>query len=244
MTDWAVAKQHVADDITLLCDKHHKRATLKLLPEADIRAANEQPHNSSVHVSAGEIIPYSGDFCAVILGSVKCTISSKKIFSPIVIDGVRLIALKFFDSHPLISLLLFDESGKLVFRILDNEISYSVDLWDVEFIGNTLTIRDALREIRFQASFLPPSTVDIGIALFYFQGQFVEITREGIYFHNNEIVIADFTLEGSNLDCALLRIGAASIPALLGPVESALAFSRYPKPIRKIPPWQPQPNAS
>ena len=33
MKEWAIVREHVADDITLLCDQHHREKTSGLLPK-------------------------------------------------------------------------------------------------------------------------------------------------------------------------------------------------------------------
>lgn len=40
MEEWAEVKRHVAEEITLLCDKHHKEKTNGWLPKEDVRKAN------------------------------------------------------------------------------------------------------------------------------------------------------------------------------------------------------------
>lgn len=42
---WAAVQRHVAEEITLLCDKHHREKTLGLLSNEAVRAANANPLN-------------------------------------------------------------------------------------------------------------------------------------------------------------------------------------------------------
>lgn len=43
MKGWATVKEHVAEDITLLCDGHHREVTSGLLPEEKVSEANARP---------------------------------------------------------------------------------------------------------------------------------------------------------------------------------------------------------
>jgi hypothetical protein len=45
MEGWASVKRHVAEEITLLCDKHHKEKTNGLLPLDMVREAINNPYN-------------------------------------------------------------------------------------------------------------------------------------------------------------------------------------------------------
>jgi hypothetical protein len=55
MLGWANVQRHVAAEITLLCDKHHREKTGGLLPLAAVQAADQDPHNLRSGMSA----PYS-----------------------------------------------------------------------------------------------------------------------------------------------------------------------------------------
>ncbi len=48
---WANVKRHVAEEITLLCDKHHREKTAELLPIEHVREANKTPYNLREGVS-------------------------------------------------------------------------------------------------------------------------------------------------------------------------------------------------
>ncbi|MGU5889575.1 hypothetical protein, partial [Aeromonas hydrophila] len=56
MEEWANVKRHVAEEITLLCDQHHREKTGGLLPKEVVRDANKNPFNLRKGVSQGEIV--------------------------------------------------------------------------------------------------------------------------------------------------------------------------------------------
>ena len=57
---WANVKRHVAEEITLLCDQHHREKTAGLLPIEKVREANKMPHNLREGVSKPYDLHYSG----------------------------------------------------------------------------------------------------------------------------------------------------------------------------------------
>lgn len=59
MEEWAQVQRHVADEITLLCDQHHREKTGGLLPKQVVREANNNPYNLREGVSK----PYALYWC-------------------------------------------------------------------------------------------------------------------------------------------------------------------------------------
>ena len=47
-----------------------------------------------------------------------------------------LISFRISDGQLLLSLLLFDESNNVILQVVDNELSFVPDPWDIEFVGN------------------------------------------------------------------------------------------------------------
>jgi hypothetical protein len=70
---WANVQRHVAEEITLLCDMHHREKTNGLLPLERVIAANRDPFNLRQGVSKPYNLHYSGDECGIILGSNRFT---------------------------------------------------------------------------------------------------------------------------------------------------------------------------
>jgi hypothetical protein len=68
VSEWATARQHVAENITLLCDRHHREKTNGLLPVEAVRDASQNPYNLREGVSKPYDLHYNGDSavdCAV-----------------------------------------------------------------------------------------------------------------------------------------------------------------------------------
>src|SRR5262249_16069797 len=63
MEGFAKVKRHVAKEITLLCDRHHREKTGGLLPLSDVRDADRNPFNKREGVSPPYNLHYSGNSC-------------------------------------------------------------------------------------------------------------------------------------------------------------------------------------
>jgi hypothetical protein len=58
---WANVKRHVASEITLLCDNHHRAKTAGFLPNERVIEANRNPRNLQSGVTKPYELYYSGN---------------------------------------------------------------------------------------------------------------------------------------------------------------------------------------
>src|SRR3982750_2806106 len=65
---WARVQRHVAEEITLLCDQHHREKTSGLLPEAPVIEANSAPFNLRTGVSRPYDLHFDGEMCSIEIG--------------------------------------------------------------------------------------------------------------------------------------------------------------------------------
>jgi trigger factor len=186
MLGWAKVQRHVADEMTLLCDKHQRERTNGLLPISDVQAANQDPFNRKSGSSAPYTLHYSGDYCEVDIGSNVLTAPMMSELVAVQVDGESLVSFRFEDDHYLLNVLLFNEANEPVLQILDNELIYSAEPWDIELVGTRLTVRAAARKIFIDIVFESPATVRFlrgrlllnGIEL-YIQPMFILLVNSG-----------------------------------------------------------------
>lgn len=80
----------------------------------------------------------------------------------LIIDGIQILGFTFYDSHLFLNLILFNEFNEIVAIIDENQLSYSTSfLWDIEFQGKTLVIREGHGKILLKIQFDPPSKISI-----------------------------------------------------------------------------------
>src|SRR5450759_3186045 len=109
---WANVKEHVAADITLLCDRHHREKTGGMLPLEEVVRANADPYNLRTGVSAPYDLHYSGETCEAVVGGNTFTTTDRgygTIMIPVSIDGIPVLGFVLADGHLLLNLVLFDE---------------------------------------------------------------------------------------------------------------------------------------
>ncbi len=234
---WADVKCHIAEEITLLCDQHHKEKTNGLLLLVDVKKANTNPYNLREGVSKPFNLHFSGEDAEVIIGSN--TFSSKyqgygTILVPISVDGIPLIGFILGDDHLLLNLVIFDEFNKRVIHIKNNQLYYSTDPWDIQLVGTTLTVREAHRKILIEIEFNPPNKVIINRGRFLCNGVEILVRPTNILIVNNATILKDC---GATNVAGGLIIGhhdqplggfmaLPEIPRYLGDKTEALRFER------------------
>lgn len=162
MMEWAEVQRHVADEITLLCREHHGMKTNGLLPKEDVLKANSNPYNLQKGVSKNVMLYYSGKDVAFYLGD-SCFkfegLPNNAFFAPLVIDGLAMVGFRVEDDKLLLNFVAFDEFNKPILNIVDNELVYDSTQWDVEWVAQKLTVREAKGKILLQLQFEPPGVI-------------------------------------------------------------------------------------
>ena len=67
---WANVRRHRAEEITLLCDDHHREKTVGFLPNERVIEANENPFNVQHGVTAPHTLHYSGTDFSLKVGGI------------------------------------------------------------------------------------------------------------------------------------------------------------------------------
>jgi trigger factor len=159
---WAKVKRHIASEITLLCDNHHREKTARFLPNQKVIEANERPFNIVNGVTAPHALHYSGSSFMLALGTSKfwgVDQGSGVACDVLRIDGEPLLGVRLEDGHFLLNLCVRDSKGDLVLLIEDNELLLNVRSWDIEIVGAQITIREGKGNILFDIIFRTPSNV-------------------------------------------------------------------------------------
>ncbi len=182
---------HVADEITLLCDRHHKEKTNGLLPLADVIAANAQPYNVRTGVSSPYLLHFSGPECQIELGK-SCSFSSllgADLTSVVALAIWRktIVGFTFDEGHLLLTVNLYHREGdepeakdRLVLAVDESELVYATDLWDVEFTGKNITVHQAHRHVALSMTLDPPGRVAIERGEFQFRGFEIHVLPDAI----------------------------------------------------------------
>lgn len=202
MSEWAQVKRHVAEEITLLCDQHHREKTGGLLPKSVVEEADKNPFNHQEGVSKPYNLHFSGTDAHIEIGGN--TFKSKALeyastLIPLSVDGTPLIGFVLADGHLLFNLVIFDEFNHPVLHIKNNQLFYSNIPWDIQLVGTTLTVREAHRKILVEIEFKPPNRVVINKGRFLHNGVEVLIKPTHIFITNNSGFISRCTAINCNV---------------------------------------------
>ena len=186
MTDWAHVRVHKEEEITLLCDKHHREKTGGLLPVERVRVADRNPINHQLGSSAPVNLHYSGDWCCLKIGS--CWFETDEL------TCVQARARRCPDSSHispwvhvsqccqlLLTLQLFDKFGATLLCIDKNELVYRTDSWDISWVGQVLQIREDPQRIVVELVFCRPALIQIERGHFQLDGYEIAVAPPGRY---------------------------------------------------------------
>ncbi len=194
MLGWAQVKRHVAEEITLLCDQHHREKTSGLLPAEKVNKANANPYNYQSGVSKPYDLHYSGEGCEAIVGSNKFSTSFKgegTMMVAVSVDSIPLLGFVVLDGHLLLNLNVFDQHNEPVLHIVNNYLLYSPTPWDISFVGRNLIIREAQRQFLLDITFEVPNRILINRGHFLCNGVEIIIKPEYIFLSNDKRILAD-----------------------------------------------------
>lgn len=194
MAEWALVKRHVAEEITLLCDQHHREKTGGLLPKEIVAEANKHPFNLKNGESKSYNLHFLGNKMSLKMGSSTFLTEIKEneaatYMVPIMVDGIPLIGFIIQDNHILLTLNAFDRKNNQLIRIVNNQLVYNMSAWDIQFVGKKLTIRQSHGEILLEIQFLPPDAIEITRGTLYCNG--VKITLDGEIMKINDSLTID-----------------------------------------------------
>ena len=237
MAEWASVKRHVADEITLLCDQHHREKTGGLLPKEVVSQANLNPFNLRENVSKPYNLHFSGKDAEIEIGGNSFTcedLGYGTAMVPVSVDGTPLIGLIIADGHLLLNLVIFDEYNNPVLHIKNNQLYYSTEPWDIQLVGTKLTIREAHRKILIEINFQPPNKVIVSRGRFLRNGVEILVRPKNILITNNSFLISG--CHAHNCHGGLIIgyhehpmggfMALGRVPRYLGNRSEALSFER------------------
>lgn len=139
--DYAIVKEHTAANITLLCANHHDWKTRGLLSSEVVRNRDTDPYTRPRGQTASLRLFYFGDRAEIIAGGNHVSVAGRKV-SAIKIDGHSLVDFELVEGRIMLNLDFRDREGLPVLRVQRNELIHSTHLWDYEFVGQRLSIRE------------------------------------------------------------------------------------------------------
>ncbi|MGN6645842.1 MAG: HNH endonuclease signature motif containing protein [Cytophaga sp.] len=182
--DWSIVKEHKIANLALLCDKHHKEKTNRLLTSDQVLKYRLDPHNLKQEFSKEYSLHFEGTDFSVEIGptifSLENVNPTNDFIIPILIDNYRIISFNIVENQLFFDLVVFNKERKLLLEIHENQLIYSIGQWDIEFVGRNLTLREESNKIFFDIDFIIPNKVKINKGTFYYNGRCILIDKNGI----------------------------------------------------------------
>ncbi|MGB8993528.1 MAG: hypothetical protein WCD80_15840 [Desulfobaccales bacterium] len=206
MLEWATVKRHIADEITLLCRQHHGEKTNRLLPKEDIDTANANPFNLRKGVSKNHLLHYSGKSVRLALSNGYFEfhdLPEGAFFAPLVVDNVPIVGFRIESGRLLLHFIAFNELNIPIIQIVDNELIYRTDQWDIEWVGQKLTIREGHRKILLQLIFDPPHTIKISKGRILLNGIELLIGDDYLFCSNKSIFFGTISTKNCPIGIAI-----------------------------------------
>jgi hypothetical protein len=194
MLEWAEVKRHVANEITLLCRQHHGEKTDGLLPKEIVMEANNNPFNLRSGVSKNHFLHYSGKNVRLVLANSIFQFNDlpeNASFAPLVVDGLAVVGFRVECGKLLLQFIAFNEFNVPVLQIVDSELVYRTEQWDIEWVGQKLTVREAHKKILLQLIFEPPHTIRIAKGRILLNGIELLIGKDYLFCSNNSGFFSD-----------------------------------------------------
>jgi hypothetical protein len=209
---------HVAGEITLLCDQHHRERTSGLLPVVAVMAADKDPFNLREGVSKPYSLHYSGGSMKTVIGGNVFAVNDHGYGTwscVIVVDGIPMIGYVLADGHILLTVNFFDEYNRRVLRIDNNRLVYSVSPWDIQLVGRNLVIRERSRMIFLDVTFEVPNCLIINRGRLLCNGVEILIKPEHILITNNAALFSGVTVNNLNFGLVIGDLPPGSGAAML-----------------------------
>ena len=227
---WAKVRRHVAAEIALLCDNHHRAKTSGFLPNARVVAANANPLNLQTGVTKPYGLEYSGNEFKMSIGS--CSFDGSGNVSDVTAEAIRidrqpLLWVRYEDNHILLNLHVYNSRGELILQIADNELVLNVHSWDIEIVGTRLVIREASRNVLFDVLFSPPAGVHVRRGRFLYNGVEVLVNSRWVAILNNRKLFADIRI--GNVRAGVVTAGFNIIGPEGDPAMSGVAVLDVPR---------------
>jgi hypothetical protein len=191
--EFADAHEHSLDGITLLCPTHHAEKTRGILPLSAVRAANGDP-TARRNGQTSVVRPYFEHIPTFSVGGSLTTINTP---IPVSVRGEPLIEFlppEEGSNITRINARITSAHGEDLLKIVENEWIVETGVWDYEWVGQRMTIRDSNGQVSLQITVFPPHSILVDRLKFRHFGYDVDLSETGLRINGmifNNIVVED-----------------------------------------------------
>lgn len=141
IVEYAIVKEHQAENLVLLCPTHHREKAW--MSQKDLKRYKSNPFNKTQASTAPFLMRITGDSIDIYPGNNhynKIFSDSNLITYPIVVEDRPLISVRKEADMLLLSLLVNDKDDNRILEVVDNEILFSTGVWDAKIEGSRLQL--------------------------------------------------------------------------------------------------------
>lgn len=142
--EYATVKEHTASNLTLLCPNHHRDKTSGRLSADFIRDSNGKPFNATKPTTAPYAIMGARSI-ELIIGSNNVGVTGSGI--AILVNGGTFLRFDYEGEWMVLSGVITNQNGDILFRLKYGEIQASTSVWDVSYIGSRLMMKSSAGKI-------------------------------------------------------------------------------------------------
>jgi hypothetical protein len=172
------AKEHDPCKMALLCGSCHDKVTDGIWSKEKVKRALENPIGLSKGFSYGDF-DIGFEHPEIVLGDIRIA-NTYNIIEAFGKDLLKIESPEEIRTPFRISAFIYDECGKEIFKIVQNEWQSPSYNWDIEIIGAKITIRHAPKQIILVIRAEPPNRLIFErLNMFYKGGRITASERRG-----------------------------------------------------------------
>ncbi|WP_051289210.1 HNH endonuclease signature motif containing protein [Chryseobacterium daeguense] len=189
--EYNIVKEHAEENLTLLCPEHHREKTAGRLPKELVIKNNKNPFNLRENKTGQNNLFYYGNEATIIMGGNKFYTKDSgntSILIPLVIFEKIPIHFRLENNELLLNVKLRDRNDDIIFLIENNQLKTSIGVWDFEYFGKKLIIREKKKSIFIEIEFLPPNNINFKRGRIFCKGKFFELSdKKGLAYNGKGI---------------------------------------------------------
>ncbi|WP_419235776.1 HNH endonuclease signature motif containing protein [Serratia fonticola] len=174
--EYADVREHVADNLVLLCPNHHSAKTTNKISKDRIIYAKREPFNASKEYTSGFRVEPSKEI-DIFLGSNKITgwyPNGNGVHHALWANGKSFFTIHSENGWLSISMILTDSAGKVLLVVEKGELVIATSSWDYVYEGSNIKIRSGMGYIQLDMN-LSDNFVEI------INGYFIDDYNDGFF---------------------------------------------------------------
>jgi trigger factor len=202
ITEWSEVLEHKAENITLLCSKHHAEKTRGILPLEMVVECNNNPYAIRYPEKIRSIIYFKKNVATIKIATneLYVDIHDGAMIYPFIV--YKRVPFHFIveDGNLLLSGEFHDKKGDVIVKIDKNEVQFATQKYDIELVGQKIIIRERKGIILLKINVNPSDAIiDIEYARFDHRDISINLLKSKLLIKNTRTGILYFTASSNGV---------------------------------------------